>query len=145
MQSVEIRGLDELLKRFDHLPEVVRTARVQTLEEEGPRLLGVVQGYIGRGSGRHDAGHPHIADVQHVYMGSGKGYVAVRAKAKTNVGGYPAGYVTNALENGHVTAGSGGRAAGKYMYHHARPEAAIAADRLKRAIEDAAQNVLNGG
>lgn len=145
MQSVEIRGLDEILKRFDHLPEAVRAARIQTLEVEGPKLLGVVRGYIGTGPRRSGDTHAHVADVQHVYMGSGKGYVAVRAKAKTLVNGYAAGYVTNSLENGHVFARSGGRVSGKYMYHHAQPEADMARERLVRAIEDAAQKALNGG
>ena len=62
----------------------------------------------------------------------GDGYAAVRAKADTELRGYAAGYITNALENGHKVRGPSGhakreresrreegrdRVAGIYMYH----------------------------
>ena len=58
-------------------PELIREARAEFFAEAGASLLSDVQGRIG-GTGK-------IAGVQEYRVGSGKGYVAVRAKAKTNV------------------------------------------------------------
>ena len=90
MQSVEIQGLDKVTKALEDMPGAVREARAVVFEEMGGELLGAVQQRIG-GSGR-------VAGVQEYQVGSGKGYVAVRAKAKTYLGGYAAGYINNALE-----------------------------------------------
>ena len=84
MQSVEIQGLDKVTKALEDMPGAVREARAVVFEEMGGELLGAVQQRIG-GSGR-------VAGVQEYQVGSGKGYVAVRAKAKTYLGGYAAGY-----------------------------------------------------
>ena len=83
MQSVEIQGLDKVTKALEDMPGAVREARAVVFEEMGGELLGAVQQRIG-GSGR-------VAGVQEYQVGSGKGYVAVRAKAKTYLGGYAAG------------------------------------------------------
>lgn len=80
MQSVEIQGLDKVKKALEAAPEAIREARAQVFDEMGEELLGVVQRRIG-GSGR-------VAGVQEYQVGSGKGYVAVRAKAKTDLDGY---------------------------------------------------------
>ena len=148
MQSVEIKGLDNVIKTLDTLPEAVRKARIEVLEAEAEPLLTLVQQGIGRGPRRAGDSHAHVADVQGTFMGSGKGYLAVRAKAKTDIVSprgqrYPAGYVTNALENGHKTAG-GGRVGGKYMYANARPAAEDASRRLKEKIEKAVKEHFNG-
>ncbi|MBR2934907.1 MAG: hypothetical protein IKB79_04950 [Oscillospiraceae bacterium] len=141
MQSVEIKGLDKVIRSLDTLPDVIRQARVEALEAEAEPLLALVQQGIGRGPRRAGDSHMHIADVQSTFMGSGKGYLAVRAKAKTDIVSprgkrHAAGYVTNALENGHKAAG-GGRVGGKYMYANARPAAEDASRRLKEKIEKA--------
>ncbi len=146
MQSVEIKGLNEVIKTLDTLPEAIRKARIEVLEAEAEPLLTLVQQGIGRGPRRAGDNHLHVADVQGTFTGSGKGYLAVRAKAKTDIvspGGYrhPAGYVTNSLENGHVVPG-GGRVGGKYMYANARPAAEDASRRLKEKIEKAVKEHL---
>lgn len=148
MQSVEIKGLDEVIRSLDTLPEAIRKARIETLEAEAEPLLTLVQRGIGRGPRRDGDSHAHVADVQGAFIGSGKGYLAVRAKAKTDIVSphgqrYPAGYVTNALENGHKTSG-GGRVGGKYMYANARPAAEDASRRLKENIEKAVKEHFNG-
>ena len=148
MQSVEIKGLDEVIRSLDTLPEVIRQTRTEVLEAEAEPLLTLVQQGIGRGPRRAGDSHAHVADVQATFIGSGKGYLAVRAKAKTDIvspGGkaYAAGYVTNSLENGHKTAG-GGRAGGKYMYANARPAAEGASRRLKEKIEKAVKEHFDG-
>ena len=102
MQSVEISGLREVITKLDVAPELIREARAEFFAEAGASLLSDVQGRIG-GTGK-------IAGVQEYRVGSGKGYVAVRAKAKTNVGKYAAGYITNALENGHEGRTASGKA-----------------------------------
>lgn len=144
MQSVEIQGLDQVKKALEAAPEVIREARAQVFEEMGEELLGVVQRRIG-GSGR-------VAGVQGYLVGSGKGYVAVRAKAKIELDGYAAGYITNALEGGHEVRKASAdaspkrkrksrarldRVPGKYMYRD------TGAQELKRAAETAAQRIEN--
>ena len=148
MQSVEIQGLDRVVKALENMPEVIREARAEVMEEMGQELLGAVQQRIG-GTGR-------IADVQDYHVGSGKGYVAVRAKADTELDGYAAGYITNALEGGHEIrrpehSGSRSRARvdwvpGKYMYRDTgRQEAERLAETAAQRIEDVAIKALDGG
>lgn len=140
MQSVAIHGLDETIKKLEAAPELIRQARAEFFEEAGAALLADVRDRIG-GTGR-------IAGVQEYRVGSGKGYVAVRAKAKTNVGKYAAGYITNALENGHGIRASSGKAKrkrrsrakmnrvpGKYMYRY------TASQELDRLAETGARRI----
>ena len=90
--GISITGLDpgEML---DTLPDAIRQARGEMLENIGKQLLGDVQRRIG-GSGR-------LAGRQEYQLGSGRGYVAVRPKSGTMEDGYAIGYVTAALEHGH--------------------------------------------
>lgn len=152
MQSVEIKGLEEVIRSLDTLPEVIRRTRIETLESETEPLLTLVQQGIGRGPRRAGDSHAHVADVQGVFMGTGKGYLAIRAMADTDIvspGGkaYAAGYVTNSLENGHVGKNkyvTFGRVAGKYAYHNAQPAAEQASRRLKEKIEKAVKEHFDG-
>lgn len=152
MQSVEIQGLDKVKKALEAAPEAIREARAQVLDELGGELLGAVQRRIG-GSGR-------VAGVQEYRVGSGKGYVAIRAKAKTDLDGYAAGYITNALEGGHAVRPASGSAAkrkrksraktrrvpGKYMYRDTgTQELSRAAETAAQRIEEAALKALEGG
>lgn len=148
MQSMEITGLKELVAALDAAPGVIREARAEFFEEAGAKLLADVQSRIG-GTGR-------VAGVQEYRVGSGKGYVAVRAKAKTDLDGYAAGYVTNALENGHPIRQPTGAAKrkrpsrarvsavrGKYMYRGVREtEAAQLAEAGAERIENAVLEIL---
>ena len=146
MQSVEISGLSETVKKLDAAPEIIRQARAEFFAEAGASLLSDVQGRIG-GTGK-------IAGVQEYRVGSGKGYVAVRAKAKTNVGKYAAGYITNALENGHEGRTASGKAKrkrrsrakpGKYMYRNtAAQELDQLAETGARRIEELVAKKLEG-
>ena len=101
MQSVEIKGMKEVQEIIDNVLDLVKRVRGEAFEELGSELLNDVREEIG-GSGR-------VAGVQEYRVGSGKGYVVVRPKANTELGGYAAGYVTNALENGHK------QTAGRYI------------------------------
>lgn len=94
MQSVEISGLKEIQKKLEGYPEAMKKARSEFFEEAGREMLSTVRRRIG--------GQGYVANVQDRHVGSGGGYAAVRAKAKTELRGYAAGYVTNALEGGHV-------------------------------------------
>ena len=138
MQSMEIDGLKEIIQTLETTPEVIRQARAEFFDEAGEVLLEAVQRHIG-GSGR-------VAGVQESYVGSGKGYVAVRPMAKTNLDGYAAGYITNALENGHAVRPASGKAKkkrrsrakanrvqGKYMYRNTGQQEA------ERAAEEGAR------
>lgn len=143
MINVQMSGLDEIIDRLQESPEVFRDARSRELEDIGQQLLPRVRAGIG-GTGR-------IQNLQDVYMGSGKGYVAVRPKADvflTTPGGkqYAAGAVTNAIEVGHATRTPSGRSAryrprisvarvpGKYMYQDTDPDA-------ERLAQDAGERV----
>lgn len=153
MQSVVIQGLDKVTKALEDMPQVIREARGEVMEEMGKELLSSVQHRIGYLTGsEHRRGSDHVADVQEYRVGSGKGYVAVRAKAEAYIDGYAAGYITNALEGGHNirrpnTSNSGSkskvtRVAGKYMYRDSQLDAAQLADEAARRIENAAVNAL---
>ncbi len=153
MQSVEIQGLDRVKKALEAAPQAIREARAQVFDELGEELLDAVQRRIG-GEGR-------IAGVQEYRVGSGKGYVAVRAMAKTDLDGYAAGYITNALEGGHVvrkaaadakpkrkrkSRAKADRVSGKYMYRDTgAQELKHAAETAAQRIEDAARKALEGG
>lgn len=151
MQSLEIQGLDQVVKALEATPDIIRQARAEVMEEMGQELLGDVQRRIG-GTGR-------VAGVQEYRVGSGKGYVAVRAKADTELDGYAAGYVTNALEGGHPVRQPSGNAKqkrrsraklstvpGKRMYLQTRRNAATQlAEEAAQRIEEAAVRALNGG
>lgn len=128
MQSVEIYGLDEIVKRLEELPDAVRAARAEYFSEVGQTMLSAVQSRIG-GTGR-------VSSAQGLYIGSGKGYAAVRAKANTELKGYAAGYVTNALEGGHPSRNKEkARVPGKYMYRNTEPEMLRLAEAGAREIE----------
>lgn len=149
MQSLEIQGLYRVVKALEATPDVIRQARAEVMEEMGQELLSDVQRRIG-GNGR-------VAGVQEYRVGSGKGYVAVRAKSDTELDGYAAGYVTNALEGGHPVRQSSGSAKqkrqsraktdavpGKYMYRDVREtRAELFAQVGAKRIEDAAVKHLN--
>lgn len=150
MQSLEITGLKELTAALDAAPDVIRQAKAEFFEEAGARLLTDVQIRIGG---------PRVSAVQEYRVGSGKGYVAVRAMADTDLDGYAAGYVTNALENGHAIRQPTGNAKrkrrsrakvtsvpGKHMYRDTREaEAQRVAETGARQIESAIAAALNGG
>ena len=138
-----MQQLDLIADRLDSLPDAIKQAQEKALEEAGAAVLERVRVGIG-GSGR-------IAGVQAVHMGSKGGYIAVRAKAKTDVVNrgkkqtrYPAGYVTNALEHGHNVRGGSSRVAGKYMYAGAVATAAEQARSLQQRVLQTAQDHLNG-
>lgn len=131
MQSVEVRGMDEIAQALEDLPRVIEEARAEVFEEIGQELLPAVQARIG-GSGS-------VAGAQEYVVGSGKGYVAVRAKRNAQIKGYAAGYVTNALEHGHKVRNSKAHVSGKYMYREtANDEMAKTAETVRKRIEEAA-------
>ncbi len=143
MQSLVIQGLDKVIMALEATPDVIRQAKADAMEEMGQDLLSDVQRRIG-GTGR-------VAGAQEYQVGSGKGYVAVRAMAKTELDGYAAGYVTNALENGHAIRRPSGNTKrkrpsrarvasvrGKHMYRDVREDqAARLAEAGAKRIEDA--------
>lgn len=98
MQSVDSRDIDRLLESWDRLLADFPQEKSTLLENLGKRLLQEVQQNI-QGTGT-------VQGWQSYYIGSGNGYTAVRAQAKTwktTKGGkkYAVGYVTNAIESGH--------------------------------------------
>lgn len=137
MQEIRVEGLDAIISKLEESPEVFREARARKLETIGEELLGRVQSRIG--------GTGDISSRQEYRIGSGKGYVAVRPKAKdylVSAGGkrYAAGAVTNAIEGGHAIRGPSGaakfkyrprirvaRVPGKYMYQNTEPDAELLA------------------
>lgn len=102
-QTIELSGFDQLEKSWDTLLKQFPQERKAVLEKLGQQILEKVQREIG-GTGK-------VAGWQAPHVGSGGGYVAVRAKANTyqttkNGHKYAVGYITNAIEGGHKTAGS---------------------------------------
>lgn len=108
-----ITGLKELIAALDAAPDVIRESRAVFFEEAGAALLSDVQSGIG-GTGR-------VAGVQEYRVGSGKGYMAVRAMGDTKLDGYAAGYVANALENGPPSGSPLGRPSASGPHGQGRP------------------------
>lgn len=94
-------------------------------------------------------------------MGSGGGYVAVRAKAKTyqttkRGKRYAVGYVTNAVEGGHRHGGRRGSSKKGYRYRPRYKTAAVSgkwfyqavrqdvANMSQAEVDDLIQAILNG-
>lgn len=148
MQSLEISGMDEIQKIFNQLPEAIRQIKADMFESVGEYLLENIQDRIG-GSGR-------VAGVQEYQVGSGKGYVAVRAMKDTELDGYAAGYITNALENGHEQAKGRyvpnlgvslrrERVPGKYMYDmQGKYEVPRITEEAAKRVEKAVVKILKG-
>ena len=119
------------------LPKL-REARRAALEEAGEQMLSAVRQRIGGGG--------KVQRWQEKHMGSGGGYTAVRAQAKTyDEHGYAVGYATNALEGGHRQEPgryvpaigrklTRDRVPGKYMYAHSAPD-------VQRAVAGAAEQI----
>ena len=149
-----MQEIDVLTNRILAATEAMKRARAEALAEAGDELLAGVKSRIG-GTGK-------MQSVQGTYIGSGRGYIAVRAMADTDVLSgnqrYAAGYITNALENGHAIRTPSRNAkryrnrrhtaavSGKHMYRETEESDAerVAADAAKK-IEDAAMCALNGG
>lgn len=96
--TVDTTSLDRLVESWDALVQRFPQEKRSALAELGDELLRQVRGEIG-GTGK-------VAGWQAPHMGSGGGYVAVRAKAntyQTTKSGkrYAVGYITNAFEGGH--------------------------------------------
>lgn len=94
MQSVSITQLDAY---FAKLLKTIPDHRRAMFEELADEMLADVQRRIG-GAGK-------VQSWQALYVGSGGGWAAARAKADTYTdesGRYAVGYVTNAIENGHI-------------------------------------------
>lgn len=143
-----MQELEVFAQKLDNVLPQLREARRAALEDAGEEMLSAVRGRIG-GSGK-------VQRWQEKHMGSGGGYVAVRARAKVqDEHGYAVGYVTNALEGGHRQEPgryvpaigrklTRDRVPGKYMYSQsARDLDRIALSAAER-IEDAMERCLEG-
>ena len=96
--TVDTTSLDRLVESWDALVQRFPQEKRSALAALGDELLRQVRGEIG-GTGK-------VAGWQAPHMGSGGGYVAVRAKAdeyQTTKSGkrYAVGHITNAFEGGH--------------------------------------------
>ncbi len=95
----------ELTARTEKLIDAAKSLKplkLDILDRVGAQMQGEVQSRIG-GTGK-------VQSWQEVYRGSGGGYAAVRARAKTFDRSYAVGYITNAIENGHRIRSPSGRA-----------------------------------
>lgn len=131
MQSVDTSEIDALLKNWDTLLKRFPAKKAELLEGLGAELLGRVRSEIG--------GEGKVAGWQASHMGSGKGYVAVRAKSETyqtTKGGkrYAVGYVTNAIEGGHKHGGPRGGSRPDYRYRPRYTTAAVPGKRFYRSV-----------
>lgn len=142
MQELDLFA-DRLGQVTERLPEIRRRA----LETAGEEILRAVRGRIG-GTGK-------VQRWQQTHMGSGGGYVAVRAAAKqTDARGRAVGAVTNAIESGHKVREPSGRSAryrprrrmdrvpGKRMYEDSWADMDAAAAKAAREIEDEMEKII---
>jgi len=107
MQSVKIRGMEELDKRFADLLESSQAARRDLHARIAQAVEREVQVQIDA-SGINDRGG-RVKSWQESRVGSGGGYAAVSA-VKGQTGPNSPGAITNYLENGHKIRGPSGHA-----------------------------------
>ena len=142
MQSVDTRDIDHLIDSWNALLKRFPDGKQKALESIGRDLLLNVRDEIG-GSGK-------VAGWQEPHMGSGGGYVAVRAKAKTyqttkNGNRYAVGYITNAIEGGHRTGGQRpGPKADGYQYRPRYKKAAVPGRWFYEQARQDAERILQG-
>lgn len=145
MAGVELKGFERILRSWETLLDRFKTEKEKALERMGKQALQDVKQNIG-GSGK-------VAGWQEPHMGSGGGYVAVRAKAKTyqttkNGKRYAVGYVTNSVEGGHRTGGQRpGPKADGYRYRPRYKKAAVPGrwfyDIVRRQMDGMSQDEMD--
>lgn len=140
-QTVDTQGLDRLMESWDRLLQQFPEAKRQVLERVGRDLLADVRAEIG-GSGK-------VAGWQAPHMGSGGGYVAVRAKAdtyQTTKSGkrYAVGHVTNSIEGGHKHGGHRGSSRKGYRYRPRYKTAAVPGKWFYRTVRQDLANMDQG-
>lgn len=106
MQSIEMKGLEELSKDLDKLLKEIPEAR-RELHEELAQLIKTEVDIQIESSGLNDT-RGKIRGWQKSYVGSGGGYAAVRATDKS-AGDNSPGAITNYLESGHKIRTPSGR------------------------------------
>jgi hypothetical protein len=104
--SVEVKGLAELIDGFNSVVKDAPRMRRELHERMGEQLKHTVDSNIAT-SGLNDS-RGKIRNWQDKFVGSGGGYVAVRAVA-TSTGPNSPGAITNYLECGHRTVLGSGR------------------------------------
>ena len=145
MAGVELKGFERILRSWETLLDRFKTEKEKALERMGKQALQDVKQNIG-GSGK-------VSGWQEPHMGSGGGYVAVRAKAKTyqttkNGNRYAVGYITNAIEGGHRTGGQRpGPKADGYQYRPRYKKAAVPGrwfyDIVRRQMDGMSQDEMD--
>lgn len=153
-QEVSVKLDKKLDGLFEKAGKEFKSLRAEYLDEAGDTLLSAVRSNI-TASGINDA-HGHVRAWQRKYMGTGGGYVAVRAVSGPGGKNSP-GAITNYLESGHKGRMPSGRS-GRYdaridtgrarafgFYAHAADAQAkwIAEDTAKK-MEEALAGALNG-
>ncbi len=145
MAGVELKGFERILRSWETLLDRFKTEKEKALERMGKQALQDVKQNIG-GSGK-------VSGWQEPHMGSGGGYVAVRAKARTyqttkNGKRYAVGYVTNSVEGGHRTGGQRpGPKADGYRYRPRYKKAAVPGrwfyDIVRRQMDGMSQDEMD--
>lgn len=144
-------GLAEMRTRIDNARNSIPELRRAAHERLGQVVQRTVRGNI---STSLNDSHGKIASWQDIFVGSGGGYVAVRA-ATSPAGPNGAGAVTNYLENGHVkrqrrtyvrkqtrnvriirAQASNNWVEGRHFYQKSK-------SLLKREVQQEAENILN--
>ena len=142
MAGAELKGFERILRSWETLLDRFKTEKEKALERMGKQALQDVKQNIG-GSGK-------VSGWQEPHMGSGGGYVAVRAKARTyqttkNGKRYAVGYITNSIEGGHRTGGQRpGPKADGYRYRPRYKKAAVPGRWFYEQARQDAERILQG-
>lgn len=135
--------LDRLVEKWAQMPQVMKDAKRQALETAAPKLKAAVDSEIG-GTGK-------VRSWQEGYVGTKGGYAKARPKAETwaektkKKGNYYAvGYVTNAINNGHLSPRARRPIAGKRFYQRAQAKAGIIAQETAGQIVQTVVEHLEG-
>lgn len=140
---VDHSELDKLVEKWAQMPQVMKEAKRQAFEIAAPKLKAVVDREIG-GTGK-------VQSWQEGYVGSKGGYGKARPKPQTwaektkRKGNYFAvGYVTNAINSGHLSPRARKPIAGKHFYQRAQDQAGQVAQEAAEQIVQTVMDHLEG-
>lgn len=155
MQEVKFdaSAFDRFRERLEQTPQVIKDAKRQAFEAAAPKLEALVRAEIG-GSGR-------VQSWQEGHVGSEGGYAKARPRPKTYAEAkgpktyaekseedkpkrYAVGYITNAINNGHLSPRARKPIAGKNFYQHAQARAEPVAQEVGEQIVQALIDHLEG-
>ncbi len=134
-------GMEKVAEIFEQAAEKFPKHKEQLLSDLGKDALQAVRRNIGSSirdrNGRIRAG-------QHIALGEGRGYAAVRPIIQPGGGRNSIKPVTIFLDRGHLTRGHRDYVQGHYFYDRSVPQIKRAAERRAKELEEKLKDDLSG-